>query len=50
MSDELAKILADLETYEPLMRRDATHEIDTSQPLDQVIDEILSLISEPPAL
>ena len=39
-SDELAKILADLETYEPLMRRDATHEIDTSQPLDRVIDEI----------
>ena len=48
-SDELAKILADLETYEPLIRRDATHEIDTSQPLDRVIDEILSLISEPPA-
>lgn len=47
--DELAKILADLETYEPLIRRDATHEIDTSKPLDRVIDEILSLISQPPA-
>ena len=47
--DELAKILSDLETYEPLMRRDATHEIDTSKPLHDVIDEILSLISEPPA-
>ena len=46
-SDELAKVLADLETYEPLMRRDATHEIDTSQPVDDVIDEILSLIRQP---
>ena len=47
--DELAKILADLETYEPLMRRDATHEIDTSKPVDDVIHEILSLIRQPPA-
>ncbi|HEX4941548.1 MAG TPA: AAA family ATPase [Actinomycetota bacterium] len=47
-SDELAKILADLERYEPLMRRAATHEIDTSKPLDRVIDEILGLISNPP--
>lgn len=47
--DELAKVLADLETYEPLIRRSATHEIDTSQPLDRVIDEILSLVEEPPA-
>ena len=29
------------------MRRDATHEIDTSQPVDDVIDEILSLIRQP---
>ena len=47
-SDELAKILADLEKYEPMMRRAATHEIDTSKPLDRVIDEILGLISNPP--
>jgi dephospho-CoA kinase len=45
--DELAKILADLETYEPLIRRDSTHEIDTSKPLDDVIDEILVLIQQP---
>ncbi len=38
-SEELAKILADLETFEPFMRRAATHEIDTSKPLDPVIDE-----------
>ncbi len=47
-SEELAKILADLETFEPLMRRDATHEIDTSKPLDRVIDEILRLVQQPP--
>ena len=48
-SEELAKILADLEAFEPMMRQAATHEIDTSKPLDRVIDEILSLVREPPA-
>ena len=47
-SEELANRLADLETFEPLMRRDATHEIDTSKPLDRVIDEILGLVRQPP--
>ena len=47
--DELAKILADLETFEPMMRRSATHEIDTSKPLDRVIDEIIDLVRAPPA-
>jgi shikimate kinase len=42
--DELVKVLADLERYEPMMRRSATHEIDTSKPLDRVIEEILSLV------
>lgn len=45
--EELAKALADLETFEPMMRRAADHEIDTSKPLDLVIDEILSLIQQP---
>jgi broad-specificity NMP kinase len=49
-SKELAKILADLETFEPLMRRAATYEIDTSKPLDRVIDEILSLVRQPPSV
>ena len=40
---ELARILADLETFEPSMRRAATYEIDTSKPLDRVVDEILQL-------
>jgi shikimate kinase len=47
--DDLAKVLADLEEYEPMMRRSATHEIDTSKPLDRVIEEILSLVRQPPA-
>jgi dephospho-CoA kinase len=47
-SEELAKVLADLETFEPFMRRGATHEIDTNKPLDDVIDEILNLIRQPP--
>jgi broad-specificity NMP kinase len=47
--DERAKILADLEKFEPVMRRSATHEIDTSKALDRVIDEIVSLVKEPPA-
>ena len=42
--DELAKILADLERYEPAMRRSATLVIDTSQSLDRVVEEILRLV------
>ena len=38
--DELARILDDLREVEPLLRRAATHEIDTSQPLDDVVDEV----------
>ena len=46
-SGELAKILTDLEEYEPLIRRSATHEIDTSQPLDRVVEEILRAVDVP---
>jgi len=41
---ELTKILADLEMFEPLIRWEATYEIDTSKPIDDVVDEILSLV------
>ena len=47
-SVELAKILADLETFEPFMRRTATHEIDTSKSIDHVIEQIISLVRQPP--
>jgi broad-specificity NMP kinase len=43
-ADELAKVLADLVMFEPMMRRSANHEIDTSKPLDHVVDEILGLV------
>ena len=31
------------------IRRSATHEIDTSKPIDRVIDEIHGLVQQPPA-
>jgi dephospho-CoA kinase len=42
--DELARILGHIETVEPLLRRGASAEIDTSAPLDQVVESILRLV------
>jgi shikimate kinase len=42
--DELADVLGYLETVEPLLRRGATHEIDTTVPLEQVVAAIVRLI------
>ena len=42
--DELARVLHHIETVEPLLRRRATHEVDTSPPLDQVVETILRLV------
>lgn len=39
--DELAEVLGYLETVEPLLRRSATHEIDTRAPLDEVVAAVL---------
>ncbi len=39
--DELARILRHLHTVEPLLRRTASLEVDTSAPVDQVIETIL---------
>jgi dephospho-CoA kinase len=41
---ELARALALKQTVEPLLRRGADLEIDTSVPIDEVVDEILGLI------
>lgn len=41
--DELARVLRHIETVEPLLRRAATLELDTSVPLDQVVETILRL-------
>lgn len=42
-SDEAAKILADKAAVEPLLRRVADVEIDTAQPLDTVVAQVLAL-------
>jgi shikimate kinase len=41
--DEVARTLGLIETVEPLLRRIATHEIDTRAPLDAVVRDILQL-------
>jgi shikimate kinase len=43
--DEVARVLALQQTVEPLLRRAATHEIDTRLPLDQVVATLLHLIA-----
>jgi dephospho-CoA kinase len=40
---ELDRIMADLRTVEPLLRRVADHEIRTTMPADEVITEVLRL-------
>ena len=42
--EELALVLQHLQTVEPLLRKGAAHEIDTSAPLDQVVESILRLV------
>jgi shikimate kinase len=41
---ELARVLGQMRTVEPLLRRAATLEIGTSAPLDQVVDTILDAV------
>jgi len=43
-AEELAQVCHDLETVEPLLRRGADHEIDTSAPLDEVVETILRIM------
>jgi broad-specificity NMP kinase len=42
--DELSEVLGYLHTVEPLLRRGSTHEIDTSIPLDQVVERVLEIV------
>jgi dephospho-CoA kinase len=42
--DELARVLALQQTVEPLLRKVATHEIDTSAPVEEVSGAILRLV------
>jgi dephospho-CoA kinase len=41
--EERARVLEHVQTVEPLLRRAATHEVDTGAPLDQVLDTILRI-------
>jgi shikimate kinase len=45
--DEIAEVLGYLETVEPLLRRGATHEIDTRAPLSEVVATVLQLAGLP---
>jgi hypothetical protein len=42
--EEVARILGHIETVEPLLRRRATAEVDTSAPLEQVVAAVLALV------
>ncbi|HYE05778.1 MAG TPA: AAA family ATPase [Planctomycetota bacterium] len=41
--EELARVLDQIRTIEPMLRRGAGHEIDTSAPLDQVVRRVLEI-------
>lgn len=43
---EVARVLGQMETVEPLLRRAAGHEIDTSAPLEEVMATLLQLARE----
>jgi dephospho-CoA kinase len=42
-SEEAARVLSLIQTVEPLLRKKASHEIDTSAPLKQVVETLLRL-------
>jgi shikimate kinase len=42
--EDIARTLGLLQTIEPMLRRGAGHEIDTTMPLDQVVAQVLRLV------
>jgi shikimate kinase len=48
-SEEAARVLRLIETIEPILRRRATHEFDTSAPLAEVVSAVLHLVGARPA-
>lgn len=42
--EEAARVLGQVRTIEPLLRRVAGHDVDTSAPLDQVVAQVLQLV------
>jgi hypothetical protein len=45
--EELEEVLRHLSSVEPLLRQSATHEIETTVPLDRVVATVLSLVDTP---
>ncbi len=46
--EEIARTLALRQTIEPLLRRGASHEIDTTAPLDEVVARVLRIVGGQP--
>ncbi|HZO74173.1 MAG TPA: AAA family ATPase [Ktedonobacteraceae bacterium] len=46
--NEVARVLSLVESVEPLLRRAARYEIDTSAPLEEVVATLLRLVQSPP--
>lgn len=46
--EEVARVLGLVQTVEPLLRRGAGHVVDTSGPLEQVVETVLRLAGERP--
>ena len=44
---ERAMILDDLAKVEPLLREGCTHELDASRPLDDVVADLIAIVSQP---
>jgi hypothetical protein len=45
--EEVARVLDLVQTIEPLLRRGTGHVVDTSDPLDQIVTQVLRLVGEP---
>jgi dephospho-CoA kinase len=43
---ELEQILRDLAETEPLLRKTASHELDASRPLEEVVDELIRIAND----
>lgn len=46
-AEQRAQILADIAEVEPLLRQAATHEIDTTRPLSEVVDILVGIAAGP---
>ena len=44
-AQQRAKILNGVDVYEPILRESATLEVDASQPIDRVVEEVLGVLN-----